>query len=54
MGARLDFMDVLNIEKIFDGKFRDFDREWFNVIGSIFFVLMMIYAVNPIIDFTMT
>lgn len=54
MGAKLDFMEFLKIGSIFDGKYRDFERDWYNVIGSIFLVSMIVYAVNPIIDFIMT
>ena len=54
MGAKLDFMGLLKIGSLFDGNYRDFEREWYNVIGSIFLVSMMIYALNPIIDLTMT
>lgn len=50
MGAKLDFMG--SIGKRFNGKYRDFNHDWFIKIGSIFVTTMIANIFNPFIDLT--
>lgn len=48
LAANLTFVPVVG--KFFDGRFRDFTKSWYEIVGSLFVISMVLNAINPFIE----